>query len=70
MRNKTATCVVNGKLCRISESDTVSELRKKAGIEPRESIVKVSHKSAELCEDADSAVDGGKYRSIPPTTQG
>jgi hypothetical protein len=64
------TCIVNGKLCRIEHNETVGSLRRKAGVGADESLVSVSHASADACDDSARVVQGGKYRSIPPTTQG
>ncbi|NTW98389.1 MAG: hypothetical protein HGB35_00320 [Geobacteraceae bacterium] len=65
-----ATVEINGKLCRISNGATVSQLKNVAGVDRDEELVRVSHASAQGCGESDRVIHGTKYRSIPRTTEG
>lgn len=69
MSDQRATIILNGKMCRIEAGETADSLLEKGGLEG-EGLVKVSHAKAEQLAGGDRIEKGGKYRSIPPTTQG
>lgn len=70
MSERVATTVINGKLCRIEPGETVASVKKKAGVDPTHTLVRVSHAKAEACQNSDPVSSTSRYRSIPQTLQG
>lgn len=62
--------IVNGKLVDIGNNATSNELKRMAGVERSDSLVKIAGNRAELVNDNDQIESGGRYRSIPPLVQG
>lgn len=61
---------VNGKLVDVPEGATYGDLKRAAGLERSDSVVRVQQGRAELQHDDSVVSDSGKFRSVPPLVQG
>lgn len=60
---------IDGKLVEIGAGSTVADLKVAGGIPGGDSVVTIGGNGSRILDDSEPIV-AGRYRSLPPTTQG
>jgi hypothetical protein len=60
---------IDGRLVELAPGSSVADLKHAAGIPAGDAVVTIGGNGSRILGD-DDAIVGGRYRSLPPTTQG